>query len=128
MDEVMRLIEHPDMAALFGADARAEAPIAGVLTLDDGSLLALSGQIDRYVETQDAVLLVDFKTGYRPKALAMRTLLQMASYGALMHGAKPGKPVRCGLIWTRSGDIEWLKEADLNAALAEIMSGQRKPG
>lgn len=124
--DVMRIIEAEDMAALFSPAARAEAPIAGFLTLADGRKLALSGQIDRYVETDEEILLVDFKTGHRPAAVPLGYQLQMAAYAALMAAAKKDKPVRCGLVWTRSGQIDWLAEGDLKAGLADIISGARK--
>lgn len=123
--EVMRILEADDMAILFSAAARAEAPIAGFLSLADGRKLALSGQIDRYVETDDEILLVDFKTGHRPETVPLPYRLQMAAYAALMAAAKNNKPVRCALVWTRLCQIEWLAEADLRADLADIISGAR---
>lgn len=127
MGEVTALMAGEDLAALFSPAARAEAPIAGFLPLDDGRHLALSGQIDRYVETETEILLVDFKTGHRPDDLPQAYVLQMAAYGALMQAARPGKSVRCGLVWTRNGQVDWLDGDKLATALAEILSGRRKP-
>lgn len=127
LDEVMRLMAAPDMAPIFSPAARAEAPIAGFLTLDNGQRLALSGLIDRYVETDDAIYLVDFKTGQRPDTLPRAYGLQMAAYQALMRAAKPEKPVRCGLVWTRHASVDWLDDGQLTTALGEILSGARKP-
>ena len=127
IDEVFAVMQAPDMAALFAPAARAEAPIAGVLRMDDGSRLALAGQIDRYVETDTNTLLVDFKTGHRPDAVPPAYMVQMAAYRALMQAAKPEKPVRCALVWTRMNQIEWLDDAELDAYLADILSGRRRP-
>ena len=131
VDEVLAVMQAPDMAALFAPSARAEAPIAGVLRMDDGSRLALAGQIDRYVETDTKILLVDFKTGHRPESVPPAYMVQMAAYRALMQAAtkadKLDKPVECALIWTRSTNIEWLDDAELDAYLADIVSGRRKP-
>ena len=90
----------------------AEAPIGGFLTRHDGTKLALSGQIDRLVETESAILLVDFKTGTPPKDRNGGSYLpQMAAYRALMQAARENdKPVQCALIWTQSGRIDWLDE------------------
>lgn len=127
VDEVLAVMQAAEMAPLFAAQARAEAAIAGVLAMDDGSRLALAGQIDRYVETETEVLLVDFKTGHRPDAVPPAYMVQMAAYRALMQAAKPDKPVRCALVWTRTTYIEWLEDAPLEAYLADILSGRRKP-
>ena len=110
-----------------GLTARAEAAIAGVLSMDDGSRLALAGQIDRYCETDTEILLVDFKTGHRPDNVPPAYMVQMAAYRALMQAARPEKPVRCALVWTRTTHIEWLEEGQLDAYLSEILSGRRKP-
>ena len=127
VDEVLAVMQAPDMAALFTREARAEAAIAGVLSMDDGSRLALAGQIDRYVETETELLLVDFKTGHRPDVVPPAYMVQMAAYRALMQAAKPDKPVRCALVWTRTTHIEWLEGAQLDVYLADILSGHRKP-
>ncbi len=127
MEEVTALMATPDLAPVFSPAARAEAPIAGFLTLDNGQKLALSGLIDRYVETDEVIYLVDFKTGQRPDTLPLAYGLQMAAYQALMRAAKPEKPVRCGLVWTRQASVDWLDDGQLATALAEILSGARKP-
>lgn len=127
VEEVLAIMQAPDMAPLFTPEARAEAAIAGVLSMDDGSRLALAGQIDRYVETETEILLVDFKTGHRPDAVPPAYMVQMAAYRALMQAAKPKKPVRCALVWTRTTEIEWLENGQLDTYLADILSGQRKP-
>jgi ATP-dependent helicase/nuclease subunit A len=87
--------------------------------------LALSGQIDRLVETDEGILLVDFKTGTPPAerdgGVYQR---QMAAYYALMRAAKPGKTARCGLVWTQTGRIDWLSPDNLDAALDVILHGR----
>ena len=123
--QVMAVMADANLAPLFGANALAEAPIGGFLTRHDGSRLALSGQIDRLVETEAAILLVDFKTGTPPNdrsgGIYQR---QMAAYDALMRAAKPGKTIRCALVWTQTGRIDWLDADDLNAALDTILHGR----
>ncbi|MCH1542446.1 MAG: double-strand break repair helicase AddA [Alphaproteobacteria bacterium] len=120
--QVMAVMADQVLAPLFGAGALAEAPIGGFLTRHDGSRLALSGQIDRLVETDKTILLVDFKTGTPPNDRSGGLYQsQMAAYHALMRAAKPGKTVSCGLVWTQTGRIDWLSADILNAALDDIL-------
>jgi ATP-dependent helicase/nuclease subunit A len=131
VDEVLQIIAAPAMAALFGPAGRAEVAIAGLLDMDDGTKLALSGQIDRYAETDDEIILVDFKTGHHPSDTPPAYMAQMAAYRALMQAATKSdgreKPVRCALVWTRTGAVDWLDDAQLDAYMADILSGRRKP-
>ena len=57
------VLKHPDMAPVFATPARAEIALVGRLSLHDGQKLALSGRLDRYIETEDEIMLIDFKTG-----------------------------------------------------------------
>src|SRR5262249_38289224 len=56
--EVLRLLDDPVFAPIFGPGSRAEAPIVGEL----GGGIVLSGQIDRLLVGPAEVLLFDFKT------------------------------------------------------------------
>jgi ATP-dependent helicase/nuclease subunit A len=125
--QIMALLDDAALAPLFSEAALAEAPIGGFLTRHDGTKLALSGQIDRLVETDDAIFLVDFKTGTPPESRnGGAYLTQMAAYRALMQAAQKGdKPVACALIWTQNGRMDWLDEAALDASLADILGGTR---
>ena len=59
----------------------------------------LSGQIDRLAVTEDAVLIVDYKTNRPPPetedAVAPVYLRQMAAYRAALRGVYPDREVRC---------------------------------
>jgi len=123
--QVLAVLTDARLAALFSDAALAEAPIGGFLTRHDGTKLALSGQIDRLVETDDGILLVDFKTGTPPQNTTDSGpyMRQMAAYRALMRAAQPGKPVTCALVWTQNGRIETLDEALLDSALDKILNG-----
>ena len=125
--EAMAVLAHPDLADLFGPSALAEASVAGVVEMRDGQKLALAGQIDRLVELPDEIVLVDFKTGKPPEARETQTpyWTQMAAYRALMQGVRPGKPIRCALIWTQEARIDWLDEAALDEAMAQVLSGEQ---
>jgi ATP-dependent helicase/nuclease subunit A len=127
LQQIMALLDDAALAPLFSEAALAEAPIGGFLTRHDGTKLALSGQIDRLVETDEVILLVDFKTGTPPESRSGGAYLpQMAAYRALVQAAqKSEKPVQCALIWTQNGRMDRLDAAALDATLADILGGTR---
>ena len=97
--EVLALLGEPELAAAFGADSLAEAPVAGRL----GDRL-VSGQVDRLLVTADRVLVLDYKTNRPPPATVEAVpplyLRQMAAYRAVLRLAFPGRTVDCALVWT----------------------------
>ncbi|SDE09656.1 double-strand break repair helicase AddA [Belnapia rosea] len=99
LEEVLALIAAPAIAAAFGPDSLAEAPIAGQL----GKQL-VTGQVDRLVVSSDRVLVLDYKTNRpppaRPEEVAPLYLRQMAAYRAVLRQAFPGRAVECALVWT----------------------------
>ncbi len=104
-DEILRetlaVIEHPDFAPLFSVASAAEVPVVGLI-----GGRALSGQIDRLVVTDDAVLIVDFKA-LRPVPRSAAEvpkiyLDQLAAYRAAVAAVYPDKDIRCALLWTEA--------------------------
>ncbi len=97
--ETLAVLDHPEFAAIFGPGSQAEVPVVGLL----GSK-ALAGQIDRLVVTEDAVLIVDYKTLRPPPQSEAEVppayLEQLAAYAMAMAAIYPGRPVRCALLWT----------------------------
>lgn len=119
------VLEHPDMAPVFAAPARAEVALVGQISLHDGQKLALSGRIDRYIETDKDIMLIDFKTG-TPDAsddIAPSIMMQMAAYRDLVGRAKPGKEITCAIVWTQIARLDRLPGADLDGALEDIRAG-----
>ncbi|MDE2582109.1 MAG: PD-(D/E)XK nuclease family protein, partial [Rhodospirillales bacterium] len=112
--EVMAILEHPDMAPLFGPDSRAEVPLSGVV---DG--LVVGGLVDRLAVLPGEVLVVDYKTNRRPPADPARApvayLRQMAAYAGVLRQAFPGRAVRAFLVWTEQGAVMELPGALLSA-------------
>ncbi len=98
-EEVMRILEDPGCADLFGPGSAAEVPVTGLL-----GTLAVSGQIDRLAVTEDGVTVVDYKTNRPPPTRAEDVpplyLRQMAAYRGLLRKIYPDRPVRCALLWT----------------------------
>jgi ATP-dependent helicase/nuclease subunit A len=97
--ETLAVIDEPEFAALWGADAQAEVPIVGLI---GGH--ALSGQIDRLVATENEVLIVDYKTVRPPPEndtdVAPVYLQQLAIYRAALQRIYPDCPVSCAILWT----------------------------
>ena len=119
------VLEHPDMAPVFAAPARAEIALVGQLALHDGQKLLLSGRVDRYIENEDEILLIDFKTG-TPDAsgdIGPALMMQMAVYRDLVARAKPDKKITCGIVWTQIARLDQLAASDLDAALEDIRMG-----
>jgi ATP-dependent helicase/nuclease subunit A len=102
---VLTILDNPRFAGLFGPDALAEAPIAAVIA--DG--IVVSGTIDRLLVTNDAVRLIDFKTGRRaPAALAevpIYHLRQMAAYAAALGVIFPCRRIEAALLYTATATL-----------------------
>ena len=115
-DEIRRILDSPHLADLFGPNSRAEVPLAGVI--DDRLVF---GRIDRLAIGDDGVLIVDFKSDREPPAepdqVPVAYLRQMAAYQALLRRIYPGRPVRCGLLWTQGARLMMLDEPLLAAAV-----------
>src|SRR4029077_14337765 len=85
--QVLRLLGDAPFRPLFGPGSRAEAPIVGRLAAASGPLI-VSGQIDRLVVTDDAVLIADYKTDQSAPHAAHEVprpyLRQLALYRAVL--------------------------------------------
>jgi ATP-dependent helicase/nuclease subunit A len=116
LGETLAVLDHPDFAPLFAPGSEAEVPVVGLL-----GDRALAGQIDRLVVTQDAVLIVDYKT-LRPPPLdeadtPAAYLDQLAAYRAAVAQIYPGRAVRCALLWTEGPRLMPVSAARLDAHL-----------
>jgi ATP-dependent helicase/nuclease subunit A len=98
-DEVLAVLDHPDLAPLFGPAGRAEVPLAGVVA---GTVIG--GLVDRLVVLPDRVLIADYKTNRAPPAHAdaapVLYLRQMAAYRAVLRAVYSDRAVTCALVWT----------------------------
>ena len=116
LSETLAVLEHPDFAALFGPESRAEVPIAGVLEGARGAEV-VSGQIDRLVVTGAAVQVVDYKTNrpapQREDLVPPLYLRQMATYRAVLQGVYPGRRIESFLLWTEAPRIMQLSDEAL---------------
>lgn len=121
IEQVLGVLERPDLAELFGPRARAEVALAGTVTLPRGKTRDVLGRLDRIAESETEVLVADFKTGAPPAESVPQTYLrQMALYRAVLAPLWPGKALRMLLIWTQGPNVAELAAAQLDAALAEL--------
>ena len=112
--ETLAVLDHPDFAPLFVPGSLAEVPVVALL-----GDRALAGQIDRLVVTEDAVLIVDYKTLRPPPRDEAETpdayLEQLAGYRAAIAAIYPGRTVRCALLWTEGPRLMPISAARLDA-------------
>ncbi len=102
LDEVLGVIDAPELAELFGPDSRAEVPVVG---LGDGRE-PVSGQIDRMLVRPDKVIVIDYKTNRPPPATPEQVpevyRRQMRAYRDLLAGVYPDRAIETWLLWTDS--------------------------
>jgi ATP-dependent helicase/nuclease subunit A len=95
----LTVLNHPDLAALFGPGSQAEVPLVGLI-----GRRAVAAQIDRLVVAADRVLIVDYKTLRPPPATEQDVpplhLRQLAIYQAALARIYPDHEIRCALLWT----------------------------
>ena len=93
-----------------GSDLQLEYPVAG----RGESGLLLTGYVDLVSATDDRLDVLDFKTDAPPESTVGEVYpayaWQAATYGRLLSaaGVAPGRPSRCGLLFTADGGIRWL--------------------
>jgi ATP-dependent helicase/nuclease subunit A len=112
-DETMAILDHPELAPLFGPGSRAEVPLTGVVA---GSVIG--GLVDRLAVLPDVVLVADYKTNRDPPPRVEETpvlyLRQMAAYRAVLSAIFADRPIRCALVWTEAARVEQLPPALLD--------------
>jgi ATP-dependent helicase/nuclease subunit A len=121
--QVDRVLTDARFAALFLAGSRAEVPIVGRL---GGGALAVSGQIDRLIVTDEEVLIADYKTN-RPAPrriddVPSAYVRQLALYRAVLGKLYPDKAIRAALIWTDVPDLMEIPAAILEQELKNVTS------
>ena len=111
-DEVLAILDDPAHAALFGPDSLAEVPLSAVVY---GVVVA--GIVDRLRVTDDAVTVIDYKTGRRIPGsaadVAPAYLRQMAAYRDALAVIFPGRRVETALLYTAGPRLIALDDAVL---------------
>jgi ATP-dependent helicase/nuclease subunit A len=122
LDQILNLMADIRFASLFAAGSRAEVPIVGRIRQSDGSMVIVSGQIDRLAVTADTVLIADYKTN-RPAPRRLEDVprayvVQLALYRAVLAMVHPDRIIRAALVWTDVPDLMELSATMLDSALA----------
>lgn len=126
--EVLALLEDPAFGAVFAPDSRAEVPVVAVIqrpeALGTGPPLRIAGQIDRLAVTEDAVLIVDYKTNraapVNQSGVASVYLYQLAAYRLALRDIFPGRAIRAALLWTEKPHLMEISEKILDAHATEL--------
>lgn len=112
--EVLRVLESPDSAFLFGPQSRAEVPVSGIV---GGRVL--SGQIDRLAVSDDTVWIADYKTNRQQpdstEGVDAAYLRQLAAYRAALQPIYPDKRIKALLVWTNTPAIMPIPDTLLDA-------------
>jgi len=103
-EQVLAVLDHPDLAPMFGPGSRAEQPLTGMV---GGAVV--TGVVDRMAVLPQEILVADFKTNRAPPAdvadTPVRYLRQLAAYRAVLRRIYPGRPIRCALVWTDAAAV-----------------------
>lgn len=102
LEHARRILDSPGLKMFFDAAyfLRAENEIE--FALPDGN----TGRIDRLVETQDGMWVLDYKAGRGEDAPLETYRAQLARYREAVSLLHPGARVRCALIF---GDAQWVE-------------------
>ena len=96
LQQTLTILNDPTFCALFRPEALAEIPITG--KMPDGTII--NGIIDRLLITDNAIWLIDYKTGQIPDAPPPSYQKQMQAYATALRQIQPGKPIHAALLWT----------------------------
>ncbi len=121
--QALAVLDHPELAGLFGPEGRAEVQLVGRLATEQGAF-AVSGQVDRLLIDTGGAHILDFKTNRVVPGSAAEVdpayVLQLALYRHLVARIAPGRPVRATLVYTAGPAIIDIPPAAMDAALAHI--------
>lgn len=123
VSETLKVLRHPQFAAVFGPGSRAEVAIVAEVPGPDGRgpPLRFGGKIDRLVQQGQTISIVDYKTNRPPPTraadVAEAYVLQLAAYRLGIRCIFPAAHVRAALLWTDGPQImeipgEMLDEAE----------------
>ena len=100
MAHVEPILDSPEFDWIFAPGSLAEVDVAA--TLPDGR--RLFGTIDRLVERDGEIHVIDYKTNHvvpaRPEATPDGLLAQLGAYVAALAPLYPGKRIRAHILWT----------------------------
>jgi ATP-dependent helicase/nuclease subunit A len=118
---VFAILEDDRFVDVFAAGSRPEVPIVGRISRPNCEPILVAGQADRLIATEEAVLVVDYKTDSvvpdRLDVVPTAYIAQLALYRAALMRIYPGKSVWAALIFTAGPLLLEIPAATLDAAL-----------
>ncbi|MGV8840326.1 MAG: double-strand break repair helicase AddA [Bauldia sp.] len=125
--QVLAILDDTQFAAVFSPGSRAEVDIAAEVTVAGGPA-SLAGRIDRLAVTDDAVLIVDYKTNRPPPARVEDVpdvhVAQLALYRSALRTLYPGKRVAALLLFTEIPALYEVPDAMLDRAMLRVTGGE----
>ncbi len=111
LTETMAVLNHTDFGILFGQDSIAEVPLIGLVSNESNGNknIAISGQIDRLLVSDDQIFIIDYKT-LRPSPrvenkIPTAYLRQLAGYSQILSDIYPKHRIRAALLWTEDARL-----------------------
>ena len=123
--QVLAVLDDAGFAPLFAAGSRAELPIVGHVSGAGAEPMPVSGQVDRLVISDDAVLIADYKSDRAiPSDLdAVESYVaQLGLYRAVLSRLYPHKQVRAALVFTSGPRLIELPAAAMDAAVVKVLT------
>jgi len=124
VSNIIYLTERSEVSDLFSKQSKAEVAIAGLLKREGKPSRPVSGKIDRLAVLEKDVLIADFKTSSNPpgplKPIPDQTVVQLATYRALVGDLYPRHKIRCFVIYTATLQIIEVPDEVLDAGLSLI--------
>lgn len=136
--ETLAVLNDTAFAPLFGLDSRAEVPISALVPHPLGQErgpeagkdvskrpdLAFTGQIDRLVVTDEAILIVDYKTHRPPpqglSAVPEAYFHQLASYRLALQRIFPARSIRAAILWTHGPSLMEIPQVVLDMSTERL--------
>ncbi|MEL6684686.1 MAG: double-strand break repair helicase AddA, partial [Pseudomonadota bacterium] len=120
VEEVVALINQPDLAWLWDADALTEV----VVTADIPGLGRIHGAIDRLIIGPDTITAIDYKSNRlvpeRPADTPIGLQRQLAAYDHALRQIYPDHAIKTAILWTHNGHLTVLPQQHLHEALNTI--------
>lgn len=122
VDQVIKLLENPDLAPIFAPDALTEVDVTANLPSLAGQ--RIHGSIDRLLIRDDHVLAIDYKSNRSvpddvtqvPDGL----LRQMGAYAAALSQIFPDYQIETAILWTETAKLMHLPNTITSKALSEV--------
>jgi ATP-dependent helicase/nuclease subunit A len=124
--ETLAIVRDATFAPLFRPGSIAEVPVAARIGDYD-----LEGQIDRLVETDGELLILDYKTNRPPPTtfedVAPAYIAQLAAYRTALKNLYPGRTLRAALLWTDGPTLMHIPSTSLDEAEQRLKARTREP-